>query len=424
MHKNEQDIRVVELFAGVGGFRIGLEGIGNKILKGFKTVWSNQWEPSTRVQHASEIYVKRFGREGHSNKDIALVTEKEIPEHDLLVGGFPCQDYSVARVLNQAQGLVGKKGVLWWQIHRIIKEKDKRAPGFLFLENVDRLLKSPANQRGRDFAVMLASLSDLGYIVEWRVVNAAEYGFPQRRKRIYILGYRRGTNIFRDCVKSEPSEWVSKTGVFAQALPVVKHASPAKSFTILGDLHEISKNFSKSKSSKTPFENSGLIIGREVLTFATIPNYRGNQMTLGDVLVPDSEVPDEYFINEAQLSQWSYLKGSKREKRTTKDGYEYTYSEGGIIFPDPVCKPSRTIVTGEGGPTPSRFKHVVKTNSGRLRRLTPVELEKLNMFPAKHTGIEGVSDVKRAFLMGNALVVGVIEKVGRELLKRAAWQRE
>src|SRR3990172_2866355 len=139
--KGTGKIKVVELFAGVGGFRLGLEKASNK----YKIIWSNQWEPATKSQHASNIYVKRFGKENHSNKDIAQVLSSDIPDFDLLVGGFPCQDYSVARILSQAEGLKGKKGVLWWEIYRILNEK-KEKPQFLILENVDRLLKSPAKQ--------------------------------------------------------------------------------------------------------------------------------------------------------------------------------------------------------------------------------------------------------------------------------------
>ena len=419
MKKKEKYLKVAELFAGVGGFRIGLEGYGKKKLDGFKTVWSNQWEPTTKMQHASNIYIQKFGKEGHSNKDIALVTVNEIPEHDLLVGGFPCQDYSVARVLSQAEGLVGKKGVLWWQIHRIIKEKGEKAPKFLFLENVDRLLKSPAKQRGRDFAVMLASLSDLGYIVEWRVVNAAEYGFPQRRKRVYLLGYLKGNNVYKESFNSKPKDWLLRNGLFARAFPVLDSDVGTKEFVIEGDWADITRNFNNIKNAKTVFENSGIMISRKVTTIKTSSNYHGKKMTLGDAVIPDVEVPKEYFVDNKQLNDWTYLKGAKREKRTTKGGFEYVYAEGGIVFPDPLDKPSRTIVTGEGGSSPSRFKHIIKTKSGKLRRLTPVELEKLNMFPPGHTAVEGVGDVKRAFLMGNALVVGVIEKVGRELLSRA-----
>ena len=156
-------LKVVELFAGVGGFRLGLEGWEGRsastkyekpLKSNFEVIWSNQWEPSTKAQHASDIYEKRWGANNHSNKDISSVKTSEIPDHDVLVGGFPCQDYSVARVLSHSKGLEGKKGVLWWDIHRIIKEKKKKKPKYLILENVDRLISSPASQRGRDFSIM------------------------------------------------------------------------------------------------------------------------------------------------------------------------------------------------------------------------------------------------------------------------------
>ena len=180
--------RAIELFAGVGGFRIGLERTG------WQGRLGNQWEPSTRVQHAFDCYARHFaeigqrgrqrGHRGPARRGRAR-RRAPCPNYDLLVGGFPCQDYSVAKLLNQAHGIQGKKGVLWWQIHRLI---EMSRPPLVFLENVDRLLKSPAVQRGRDFAIMLASLSDLGYVVEWRVINAADYGFPQRRRRVFIVG--------------------------------------------------------------------------------------------------------------------------------------------------------------------------------------------------------------------------------------------
>jgi DNA (cytosine-5)-methyltransferase 1 len=114
---------------------------------------------------------------------------------------------------------------------------------------------------------------------------------------------------------------------------------------------------------------------------------------------------------------WEYLKGTKKEKRITKDGFEYNYSEGSMVYPDALDNASRTIITGEGGNSPSRFKHVVESDRG-LRRLTPIELERLNMFPDDHTKLNGVTDTKRAFFMGNALVVGVVEKIGEALNKQ------
>ncbi|MFA7302477.1 MAG: DNA (cytosine-5-)-methyltransferase [Candidatus Paceibacterota bacterium] len=413
----DQDLRVVELFAGVGGFRVGLEGYGKRKLKGYRTVWNNQWEPATKKQHASEVYVERFGSEGHSNVDIAQVSVASIPEHDLLVGGFPCQDYSVARTLSQASGLIGKKGVLWWAIHRILNEKGKKAPSYLMLENVDRLLKSPAAQRGRDFAMMLASLNDLGYIVEWRIINAAEYGMPQRRRRIFILGYKKSTAIGKRILKAKNAEaWVTKDGTIAKAFPV-QDVSATKDIEILGDLPVISNNFNNGKSStQSPFLKAGLAIDRKVTTFEVAPLHAGSYVTLGQVLENEKNVAEEFFIKKEDVSKWEYLKGAKNETRKGKDGYVFTYTEGSMAFPDALNKASRTIITAEGGSAPSRFKHVVRTKSGRLRRLLPIELERLCMFPDNHTA--SAVATKRAFFMGNALVVGVIERLGRSLLKQ------
>lgn len=421
----KKKIKVVELFAGVGGFRIGLEGWkGKSASSGFKkpidspykVVWSNQWEPTTKTQHAAEVYEKAFGKDGHSNEDISKVKTEEIPDHHLLVGGFPCQDYSVARTLNQSAGLEGKKGVLWWQIHRILKEKNKK-PSYLLLENVDRLLKSPVKQRGRDFAIMLASLSDLGYIVEWRVINAADYGMPQRRKRIFFLAYLKDTTISKKLGKyKNPYEWILEKGVLANSFEVQKTALKNQDyFTINDDLVSISKSFN-IKGGPSPFNNTGIMIDRKVYTVETKPNFDGKTINLGDILISDDIVPNEFFIKDSEIAKWKYLKNSKNEERVNKaTGFIYRYSEGGMTFPDHLNKPSRTIITGEGGPSASRFKHVIRTKVGKLRRLTPIELERLNMFPDNHTS--SASDIKRAFFMGNALVTGVIERIGLTLVQ-------
>jgi DNA (cytosine-5)-methyltransferase 1 len=414
-----EKIKVAELFAGVGGFRLGLEGWDKKsALSGYKkkvntpynVVWSNQWEPSSKVQHASLVYESRFGEEGHANADIASVDVSTIPDHDLLVGGFPCQDYSVATTLKNSKGLLGKKGVLWWSIQRILSEK-KNKPKYLFLENVDRLLISPSGQRGRDFAIILQSLNELGYAVEWRVINAAEYGMPQRRRRIFILAYLKDTGVYKSIANSLPHEWVLNNGTLATAFPVSAMGN-SRHFTLVGDIVSISENF--NQGSKTGlFENSGLMIDGNITTVKVAPIHEGNFTVLKD-LIQNGEVTDEFYINETEFHKWEYLKGAKKYTRTSADGFEYNYAEGGMIFPDPLDKPSRTIITGEGGKSPSRFKHVIKTPKG-YRRLTPIELERLNMFPDDHTQLPGVSDTKRAFFMGNALVVGVIEKIGNAL---------
>jgi DNA (cytosine-5)-methyltransferase 1 len=403
----KKKVRVAELFAGVGGFRLGLESASNA----YNVVWSNQWEPNKKNQFASDIYSKRFGKENHSNEDIATIQTSNLPEIDLLCGGFPCQDYSVARTLSQSSGLKGKKGVLWWEIHRILTDKK---PEFLFLENVDRLLKSPAKQRGKDFAVMLASLSDLGYAIEWRVINAADYGMPQRRRRVFILGYSKDSKLYNKMIeKNNPSKWITEDGVLSKAFKIKGESGKLNNFMIEGDLPDISEKFGIS-AKESAFKNTGLIVKGQVWTADVHPDYNGERTTLGEILIPESKVPEEFFVDSNSLEKWNYLKGAKNEVRVNKaNGVEYRYAEGSMIFPDSTDRPSRTIVTGEGGTSASRFKHVIKTKSGRLRRLTPIELERLNMFPDNHTK-EG-SDVQRAFLMGNALVVGVIKKIGESL---------
>lgn len=412
----EKNIRVVELFAGVGGFRIGLEGASDA----YQTVWNNQWEPSTKHQDASIVYKARFGREGHSNEDICTVPTNKIPDHDLLVGGFPCQDYSVAATLSRSGGIEGKKGVLWWQIYRILDEKGDKRPSYIFLENVDRLLNSPATQRGRDFAIILASLSDLGYIVEWRVINAAEYGMPQRRRRTYIVGYRKDSVVASRMEDTE--NWLFYDGVMAKALPFVKKDNTLSSFDITGSIKEVSDNFNKGKKD-SPFGTAGVMIDRHILSVDATTTYEGTQQTLGDILVDEEFVPEEFYISDEELPKWQYEKGAKKINRVSKEGYEYVFSEGGMAFPDYLDKPSRTMITGEGGSAPSRFKHVVKTPSGRYRRLVPIELERLNMFPDNHTYHPEVSDGRRAFLMGNALVCGIVEVIGKSLY-RAIYNEE
>jgi DNA (cytosine-5)-methyltransferase 1 len=446
----ENKIKVVELFAGVGGFRIGLEGYKGKsastsykkkISSSYKVIWSNQFEPLTpNNQQASKVYEAKFGQEGHSNEDIEKVIETkfdEIPNHDLLVGGFPCQDYSVATTLKNSKGLIGKKGVLWWSIYSIIKKKQNDKPKYLFLENVDRLLASPSIQRGRDFAVILSCLYEQGYAVEWRIVNAADYSMPQRRKRIYILAYHQSTSIYKRIIDSTPKDWVLNKGVHASAFPLKKNVLASNVGSISNDPKQVSDEFNKGRKV-SPFFNSGLFVNGEYTTFKTEAEIT-TLFPLEKIVEHISTVSDEFLVSPStklkkelvkeqieadniiittELDMWKYLKGKKKEQRTNKiQGFKYKYAEGSMTFPDALEKPSRTIITGEGGKSASRFKHIILQDN-IYRRLTPIELEKLNMFPENHTKLDDVNNTKRAFFMGNALVVGVVEKIGEELSKQ------
>ena len=413
-------IRVVELFAGVGGFRLGLEGWNGKsassnytenLVSNFEVVLSNQWEPSTKKQHASEVYEFRFGKENHSNEDISEVLTENIPDHELLVGGFPCQDYSVASSLKNSKGLYGKKGVLWWQIERILREKGDAKPKYLLLENVDRLLISPAKQKGRDFAMILKSLDDLGYAIEWRVINAADYGMPQKRRRVFFLAYLKDCGLYK-LFKFDSVKWLTLDGILAKTFPA--NYEIVKEFRVCEDLVELSSSFNLD-SKKSPFEKSGVFVNGKCYT-SKIESIKKDKLPLGK-LISEEKVDDSFYIDQESLPLWKIAKGPQKTKRTTKNGFEYFYSMGGMKFPDDLDEPARTIVTGEGGRNPSRFKHVVHTKFGH-RRLTPIELEKINMFPPTHTEMDGITDAKRAFFMGNALVIGIVERIGKELAAR------
>lgn len=456
-----QKLRIVELFAGVGGFRIGLD----QASKRYRTVWANQWEPASgKVQHAAWTYVQaNFLSKGASEKAVAaefsnvdinkIVDDPKlietIPDHDILTGGFPCQDYSVARPLSQARGLEGRKGVLWWSIYKILKHKidSKKPVRYLFLENVDRLLKSPASKRGRDFAIMLSTLAELGYVVEWRVINAGEYGFPQRRRRIYIVGYHKSTDLAKDALASKDHlEWVTRKGVVAKAFPVQSAVEKAGFFGLHNLPEEITRNFVLQDPEgqidrDAPFQNAGVMMEHRVHTVKTRPLAPKKLTLLGDILQNEKDVPEQYYIPEKDVKRWQAQKEAHKFERTNKQGHKYMYAEGALPFPDHIDRSSRTIITSEGGKTPTRFKHVIGVTArkgwakGRViggktykyRRLTPIELERLCMFPDDHTklmydpgkhAVSEVPDTKRAFFMGNALVVGVIQGIGRELAKR------
>ncbi len=395
--------RVVELFAGVGGLRLGLERAG------WKVIWSDQWEPGRKVQYASDCYVHHFGADGHHNQDIATIEAKDLPDHELLTGGFPCQDYSVATT--NAKGLHGKKGVLWWEIRRILEEK---RPPYLLLENVDRLLKSPTNQRGRDFGVMLACLRELGYAVEWRYLNAADYSAPQRRRRVFIFGAHRSTPLGKRALKVEdPRAWVEREGFFALPFPVVP--SPPQMRFGREEPHAVLPKEVQGVSDTFAcrFSHAGLMIGGSLWSYDVEPLTEAPK-NLGQVL--EKGVDPRFYVPRTAIKAWKYQKGAKAPVRTTEKGFTYSYAEGALPFPDPLDRPARTMLTDEGGTSPSRFKHLVRDpETERYRVITPIEAERLNQFPDDWTNT-GMPERFRYFCMGNALVVGLVTRMGARLI--------
>ena len=401
----------VELFAGVGGFRCGLNKVTfeNNIVKengNWNFLWANQWEPSTKTQDAYNCYGTRFGFEDISNVDIFEVDKKSIPNHTLLVGGFPCQDYSVAQSLSSSKGIEGKKGVLWWAIEEILAVKK---PPFVLLENVDRLLLSPAKQRGRDFGMILRSFYENGYDVEWRVINAGEYGLPQKRRRTYIFAYHKSTNYYKNLKKVNDRDLIFEKGIFIKQFPIENqyYAITESCISEYKDLIDVSNNF------KCQFYNAGIMKNGNIYTVKTKADC--NLIFPLKNLRETNKVDEKYFLNDEQIKKFAYLKGTKKIPRVKPDGTPYNYCEGAMPFPDNLESPARTMLTSEGGV--SRTTHVIedfKTKKPRL--LTPIECERINGFPDNWTNT-GMTERKRNFMMGNALVVGIVEKLGTEIEK-------
>lgn len=393
---------ICELFAGVGGFRLGFERLNT----GWATTWFSQWEPGAKTQWAHDCYVQHFGDsrdlkgEFHTGEDISLMDKKAIPDHTLLVGGFPCQDYSVAHTLASAKGIEGKKGVLWWQIRDTLIAK--KAP-FCVLENVDRLLKSPAKQRGRDFGVILACLTELGYSAEWRVVNAAQYGAAQRRRRTFIFAYRNDTEYGKKMAGESAERVINNVGLMVKAFPILEAGKITKK-TISSDIVDVSDNFAFA------FENAGYM-SEGIIYTAKVTEKEEEPILLGTIL--EHHANEKYYISDDKMSKWIYLKGAKKIPRRTADGHEYVFSEGPIAFPDPGDRPGRTMLTSES--TLNRSTHVVcDPGTLRLRLLTPVEAERLQGFDDEWTNT-GMPDRMRYFCMGNALVVPMITRMGKVL---------
>lgn len=386
---------VCELFAGVGGFRLGLESSS----KDWKTVWANQWEPGRKTQHAYDCYCAHFGESAtHVNEDISTIDKNLIPNHNLLVGGFPCQDYSVAR--SGAKGIQGKKGVLWWDIRDTIEAKN---PRFVLLENVDRLLKSPTTQRGRDMGVMLGCLNELGYNVEWRVINAADYGFVQRRRRVFLFGYKKTSTYSRKLKKSSTNDILSKHGFFAREFPIEN--TEIKKTIYINDIDILTL----SDSFNFDFDNAGAMIEGLISTTKIVPIFQ-KPLLLKDII--EKSVSEDYYLN-GSLEKWVRLKGKKNVPRTSKSGHSYVFSEGSMSFPDPIDRPARTMLTSES--SVNRSTHVIEDpETNRLRLLTPIEAERIQGFKDDWTNT-GMPHKFRYFCMGNALVVGIVTRMGSQL---------
>lgn len=448
--------KVFSMFDGVGGFVVGLDN-ANLTLKEkfFETTYTNQFEPSRKSQDAFEVGVYNYPHIKHSNADIMEVPNKYFEEIknqgvNMIVGGFPCQDYSVARSKKHELGIEGKKGVLFWEIIRAVNHIK---PEYLILENVDRLLKSPSSQRGRDFAIMLGAFAQLGYSVEWRVINAADYGSAQRRRRVFFYVYRNDTPfaLAMDEKYGKPNKesnimtyneatfdnYIFQDGLFARQFPIEQEAYKKRHYSNTlsnKDIHneeyivDISDNFTGT------IWNTGIMRYGQYFTIDT-ESVKEAPKTLGEIVQKAKEYyvcnfgEEEYnqYIakyqfddNDPKLKKFEYLRGSKKIERIASNGHKYIFSEGGMSPYDSLDLPGRTMLTSEG--SVNRSTHLLKVD-GKYRLLTPIEAELLQDFPPDWTkfkkdsleNVHEVSDRMRLFFMGNALVTGIVSRIGIEL---------
>lgn len=445
----KKTLKIFSMFDGVGGFEVGLHAANSEL---FQTTFSNQYEPARKSQDAFEVGLLKFPDVIHLPQDVQRIPSDTFDQMrkqgvNMIVGGFPCQDYSVARSKKHEMGIQGKKGVLFWEIIRAVNHIQ---PEYLILENVDRLLKSPSNQRGRDFAIMLGAFNQLGYSVEWRVINAAEYGRAQRRRRVFFFVYKNDSdiaqkfdNIFETKIslfnfdEKKYDDYIFNKGLFARQFPVEPKINKNRHYTqLLSKFHEkdeeylidISENFTGT------IWNSGIMRNGTYYTIDTIPIIE-KPITLGDIVNQAKQYHiekygennyEEYLLkylitDEEKIKKFEYLRGSKKIERTTPDGHTWIYSEGGMSPYDNLNLPARTMLTSEG--SINRSTHLLKTEQG-YRLLTPIEAELLQDFPEEWTRyklvdgeVKEVSDKMRYFFMGNALVTGIVKRIGIELEK-------
>jgi DNA (cytosine-5)-methyltransferase 1 len=446
-------LKIFSMFDGVGGFIIGLNHANRHFdIPLFQTTYSNQYEPSRKSQDAFEVGLLQFPEINHLPEDIQTIDSAEFDEMknngvNMIVGGFPCQDYSVARSKKFEKGIEGKKGVLFWEIIRAVKHIQ---PDYLILENVDRLLKSPSTQRGRDFAIMLGAFNQLNYSVEWRVINAADYGRAQRRRRIYFFVYKNSSEAavnFDKVIKSDSDlfengelnfdNYIFKSGLFARQFPIEQVPNKKRVYSQkLSDLANSDNDYILDISDHFTgtIWNTGIMRYGKYYTIDTTPIFE-KPTTLGEIVSQaktyyadnfgEAEykkyISNYYISDEEKIKKFEYLRGSKKIERKTPDGHTWIYSEGGMSPYDSLDLPARTMLTSES--SVNRSTHLLKINN-KYRLLAPIEAELLQDFPPDWTkykltvdGKKEVSDKMRYFFMGNALVTGIVERIGIELGK-------
>jgi DNA (cytosine-5)-methyltransferase 1 len=256
---------------------------------------------------------------------------------------------------------------------------------------------------------MLRCFHDAGYDVEWRVINAGEYGFAQRRRRIFIFGYHKSTNYYKATSKLNSEKIIFNNGIFAKQFKIEEISEKNNSIDISSKmfkgLEELSNSF------KDGFYNSGHMHNGKIVTHKITPITKKG-IPLKDIITKE-KVNNNFFLTEDAINKFIFLKGPKRIPRLKTNGETYYYTEGGMAFPDNLDCPARTMLTSES--SINRSSHIVEDYmTKKMRFITPEEAERINGFPTGWTNT-GMTQKRRYFMMGNALVVGIVRQLGNKI---------
>lgn len=358
-------MKTVELFAGIGGFRLACDELN------IQTIWANDID-----KKASEVYRHNFGESVHVHGDIKdFITD--IPDHDLLTGGFPCQPFSSA---GKKLGIEDARGTLFEQIVNIL---DKKKPKYFVLENVKRLLSM---DKGSHFATIIESLSNLGYFIEWRVLNAINFGLPQHRERVVITGrIEQSIKSYlcsRDDICTLNSKQINNISNYAMWNTIENHSTKFLNWGMA-----FSGKFCHAKvdsfSEKKPF------------------------VKLANIL---EEKPDRSFFFTKDTEE--RIKNSEKVDRFY-NGVEILYNQKGgarmgySIFGTAGVSPTLTCTTS---------RHYERYKIGNeYRRLTNIEYARIQGFPDQHCSSQSRYD--QYSLFGNAVPPQMVKWVIERIIK-------
>jgi DNA (cytosine-5)-methyltransferase 1 len=403
-------MRFIELFAGIGGFRLGLEQAGHKC------VYTNEW-----LKKPASIYEKQFG-DKPDTRDIISIRGNELPEADLICGGFPCATFSVAGK-RQGFSLEDTRGTLCFEMFRLAKER--KVPYILF-ENVKGLLN---HDKGRTLRIMLAALDELGYDTQWEVLDSQNFGVPQHRERIFVIGHLRGTSrpqvfpIGRPSTEDDESnkrEQKTRQGLFSNISPTLD-AHYSKGGASRQYVTQWRRGYFRDyKSDGSPTLTANMGTGGH-----NVPFIKKRVKFVGALGKPrkNSKEKDKHLSRAYSQSKRVFsANGVSPTLSGTERSGRYNVSVKAVITPDRKNKKQNGRRMKEDG-EPSftlgaQDRHGVALGT-QIRKLTPLECERLQGLPDNFTKYYAdgslVSNSERYERCGRTVTIPVIKAIGDKL---------